>query len=243
MADPCRPISGWCVRPSPERATRSAGPVRKDCCVEHGYPYAQVHSPPSAHSLGREPDTDAVECRKRSTVRTPASGERALGALCPRHTSAMWQPDICPHVAENVPPYLLDPIASAKHCSAKAVYVRYTAEETGSFFHHNMPALRQVDEAYVQQWLESLPREALPNHVVNDMSFQEKSPYEKVVAASSGFSTRPCRPHLWMIQRQGYPVHGSTNSRTAALFPANSAATALTFPFSSETSRNGPKPQ
>lgn len=112
------------------------------------------------------------------------AGERALRTVLPPAPFGHAPAGYLPHVTDNVPPDLLDPIASAKHCSAKAVYARFTAEETGSFF-HNVPVLRHADHARVEQWLESLPEGPLPNAVVGDASFQQKSPYEKIVAASS----------------------------------------------------------
>ena len=134
------------------------------------------------------------------------AGERALWTVLPPAPFGHAAAGYLPHVAENVPPNLLDPSTSAKHCSAKSVYARYTAEETGSFF-HNMPALRRADNARVQQWLENLPTETLPNQVVNDASFQDKSPYEKIVAASS-----------W-IQYKATPT-ALVNEYTAAGIPA-----------------------
>ena len=112
------------------------------------------------------------------------AGERALRTILPPAPFGHAPAGYLPHVGENVPPDLLDPAASATHCSAKAVYARYTAEETGSFF-HNMSGLRQADSGRVQKWLEELPGGTLPNHVVSSASFEDKSPYEKIVAASS----------------------------------------------------------
>lgn len=112
------------------------------------------------------------------------AGEKALATVLPPAPFGHAPVGYLPHVSDNVPLDLLDPTASAKHCSAKTIYARYTAEETGSFFHKS-PELRQADSARVQQWLESLPGGTLPGRVLSDASFQEKSPYEKIVAASS----------------------------------------------------------
>ena len=112
------------------------------------------------------------------------AGEKALKAVLPPVPFGYAPAGYLPHVADNVPADLLDPTTAAKNCSAKAVYARYTAEETGSFF-HNLPTLRQADNGRVQQWLENLPEGALPSHVLTHASFADKSPYEMVVAASS----------------------------------------------------------
>lgn len=112
------------------------------------------------------------------------AGEQALKAVLPSAPFGHVAAGYLPHIADNVLPNLLDPIESARTCRAKAVYARYTAEETGTFL-NNVTALREADDARVQQWLESLDGESLPGHVVSDAFFQAKSPYEKVVAASS----------------------------------------------------------
>lgn len=112
------------------------------------------------------------------------AGEKALSNVLPPAPFGHAAAGYLPYVSYNVPADLLAPDASARHCSARAVYARYTAEETGSFF-HNVPALRQADNAQVQQWLEKMPAGSLPPHVINDGSFQDQSPYEKIVAASS----------------------------------------------------------
>ncbi|TWD48084.1 para-nitrobenzyl esterase [Arthrobacter sp. AG367] len=112
------------------------------------------------------------------------AGEQALKGVLPPAPFGYAPAGYLPHVADNVPADLLNPDTSAKRCNAKAIYARYTAEETGSFF-HNVPALRNADSAQVQQWLDKLPAGTLPGDLVNQRTFQDKSPYEKVVAASS----------------------------------------------------------
>ncbi len=112
------------------------------------------------------------------------AGERALKSALPPAAFGHAAAGYVPHETDNVPRDLLDPTSAAKLCSAEAVYARYTAEETGTFF-HNVPTLRHADSRRVQEWLESLPAGSLRNHVIGDPLWGQKSPYERILAVSS----------------------------------------------------------
>ncbi|MGW6174126.1 carboxylesterase family protein [Arthrobacter sp. NPDC055138] len=84
-----------------------------------------------------------------------------------------------PTAAPNIPEHFLDPDWAAARCHAEAVYLRYTADETGMFFFNSEPELG-AGEAEADAFLASLPEADRP-----PLQLAGLSPYEQLVAASS----------------------------------------------------------
>ncbi|MGM0931194.1 MAG: carboxylesterase family protein [Actinomycetota bacterium] len=119
-------------------------------------------------TLASAPTSDLLRAGARGLAEN--AGARPLA-----HAAAGYLPTAAP----NVPERFLDPEWAASHCHAEAVYMRFTADETGMFLFNSEPELR-AGEAEVAAFLASLPDADRP-----PAQLTELSPYEQLVAASS----------------------------------------------------------
>lgn len=103
-----------------------------------------------------------------------------------------------PVASQDVPTPLFDPTWAAQHCHAKKVYIRYTKDESASFF-FDLPEYAQLTQDQVDAALMQWPSQNLPAVLLREGEFEGKrsglSPYEQLVAASS-----------W-LQFQRFPQH------------------------------------
>jgi para-nitrobenzyl esterase len=122
-----------------------------------------------AQRLGGDPASAPIASLLAAGAAAVAAAHRPLG-----FAPSAWLPTAGP----GLPADLLDPAWCAEHVHAEAVLFRYTAQETGMFFHASEPELTatmaEVDRA-------------LANWDPADMPAQLDGlePYDRLVAASS----------------------------------------------------------
>ncbi|MFI5444309.1 carboxylesterase family protein [Polaromonas sp. UC242_47] len=115
-----------------------------------------------------------------------------------------------PVKGEGVPQALLDADWAAQACHAKAVYIRFTADESAAFF-FNLPGQRDATQAQVDEALSQWPLADLPAHLQRDGALlgaaSGLSPYRQLVSASSWrqFQSFPVA-FAAALQRQGKSV-------------------------------------
>jgi len=119
-------------------------------------------------TLASAPTPDLLRAGARGLAEN--AGSRPLG-----HAAAGYLPTAAP----NIPEHFLDPEWAALHCHAEAVYMRFTADETGMFLFNSEPELR-AGEAEADAFLASLSDDDRPPAQLTGLS-----PYEQLVAASS----------------------------------------------------------
>ncbi|MFC4520210.1 carboxylesterase family protein [Cupriavidus pinatubonensis] len=93
-----------------------------------------------------------------------------------------------PVASAGLPQRLLDPDWAACACHAEAVYLRYTVDESATFF-FNVPEQRNATQAQVDEALSQWPAADLPPKLQSNGAFcgvsSGLSPYRQLVAASS----------------------------------------------------------
>ncbi len=126
-----------------------------------------------------------------------------------------------PVMAEGVPQALLDADWAAQACHAKAVYVRFTEDESAAFF-FNAREQRDATQVQVDEALSQWPLTDLPAHLQRDGAFlgavSGLSPYRQLVSASSWrqFQSFPVA-FAAALERQGKCVHLVRFGITSAL--------------------------